>query len=429
MYRLRSGWLAAWLLTAALPWRSAVADDPPKPGDEFDGGELYVATSQPDDTLEVRSEIQFFKARHNGRCWNSVDRDNAGRIYMGVSSDQANAYVYRLDPKTRKFRFVGDLHGNLRYGEPIGVDNGKIHSSFREGPDGKVYFLSHAGWGGPMFYGGHLWRLDPRTDRITDLGVPLPGNTCFSLSRIDAKRGCVYTVSTGTGYLVRYDFASGDFTALKATGDNGVRSMPMDNDGNLYFLGQGKVRRYNPDADRIETLVDQPVDPDSPKSPGTFSGHCWSKDRRTLYLIGYWKGGLFSWTLGDNEIKFIGMLHPDGKELYCNSLFLDSTGRYLYSLGATDLVRNMGVYGFDLKRGKGFKAADIEHIVAKEIGSDIPVAASHIYFAAAGGSVGDDGTMYTGFHGWAWDKELFPQGAGLPISLVAARVTVKEKQP
>ncbi|GAF93755.1 unnamed protein product, partial [marine sediment metagenome] len=274
-------------------------------------------------------EIQFWKTKHRGQCWNAVGRDAAGNLYLGNSTHRSHSYAYRMDARTRQMRYLGDIYDLVRFGAPGGADNGKIHSSFVEGPDGCMYFLSHYGRMRQIRYGGHLWKYDPKADRILDLGVPAPGNTSFCTTAVDPVRNCIYMMSTPGGLFIRYDFATQSFTALGRSGMNWVRHMPMDRDGNVYVVGEGKVRRFDPVTEKWEVVAE------NAEPFGPMTGYCWTADRRRLYLLNYVEGRVFTWTPGEKIVTELGWMHPKRTPLYIYNIHLSADETRLFSIGAS----------------------------------------------------------------------------------------------
>lgn len=412
------------ILWASCSLALPLAGAEPKPGDLLPGGPIHARTTQVDG-VGYHVEIQFFKCVHHGQCYKSVGRDRAGRIYMGDSSQEANSFVYRFDPKIGRLQYVGDLVSSIRYGSRGGSDNAKIHSTFVEGPNGSIYFLSHGSEGGSVRHGGHLWRLDPRTDRITDLGIPLPGNTNFTLAGVDNTRDVIYTVSTPAGYLIRYDLKAATFTVIAETGIGEVRFLPMDDAGNVYLIAQGQIRRYSPVTGRLETIVQPDDDLNAERALGSISAFCWSNDRKRRYMLRYMKSTVFAWDVGSPAVEYLGRLHPDGADLYCSDLHIDAEGRRLYAMGATDGETNKGLYAFDLSRRKGYKLLAADEMIEQELDGKVRSRFVWIDFQGYGGVTGDDGTMYSGCWGGGRDKERDPNGRGI-MALVAIRVKVKE---
>jgi len=394
------------------------------------GGKVHVREATVDGR-EFRVELQFFKTRHQGAVWNAVGRDPAGNIYLGNSTWGTNAYLYRLTPKTGRMRFVSDLLSKVRFGGPGGLDNGKIHSSFIDGPDGCQYFLSHCSWSSDIRYGGHLWKYDPKADRIIDLGVPVPGNTNFCLTPIDQKRGCSYMMSTSSGVFVRYDYASDSYTAIEWTGMNYVRHMPMDKAGNLHVFWNNRVYKFDPRVGTWRTIIRHGTTPgegvmfDPVKDFSPSTSYVWGRDRKRLYFLNYKAGSAFSWDVGSPTVKPLGRMHPDkDTDLYLTNVHLSADQKRLYSIGATDRKTNKGVYMRDLVSGTSHKLCAIDDIIAHECEGKLPSERIILYFCDFGGTVGDDGTMYVGMHGGGRFKDDERDGKWL-VALVAIRVTAE----
>ncbi len=387
------------------------------------GGKVHVRHAIADG-VEYRVEMQFFPTRHSGQCWNSLARDGAGRIYLGNSTHKDNSYVYRYDPAAGQMRCLGDLLSNIRYGGRGGTDNGKIHSPFVEGPGGSFYFLSHCGGDEDIRYGGHLWRLDPRTDRIIDLGVPVPGNTNFVLSQ--PRDGIAYTCSTPSGLFIRCDLNAGTFTPVEKTDMGWVRHMPDDLEGNLYICWANRIRKFDPAVGRWQVVATNPqTHPD--RTIGPVPGFTWSADSTRLYFVSHVQGNLFRWTVGSPTIEPLGKLHPDRRPVYLHSIHLNAAETRLYGMGGTGKKTDKGFYVYDLVRRRSHKLFSLDAILAHELAGHFD-GDVYVDFGDYGGVTGDDGTMYFGFFGGDADQDQDPGGKTV-VALVAVRATHSEGGP
>ena len=384
------------------------------------GGKVHVRHAVADG-VNYRVEMQFFPTRHSGQCWNSLARDRAGRIYLGNSSHKDNSYVYRYDPATGEMRCLGDLLSNIRFGGRGGTDNGKIHSPFVEGPGGDFYFLSHCGGDENIRYGGHLWRLEMATDRIIDLGVPMPGNTNFVLSQ--PRDGIAYTCSTPSGLFLRCDLNTGTFTPIEKTDMGWVRHMPDDLDGNLYICWANRIRKFDPKVGHWQVVAtNRETDPD--RTFGPVPGFTWSADRTQLYFVSHVQGNLFRWTVGSSMIEPLGKMHPDRQPVYLHSIHLNAAQTRLYGMGGTAKKADKGFYVYDLARRRSHKLFALDDILAHEMAGHFP-GDVFVDFGDYGGVTGDDGTMYLGYFGGDADQDQNPGGKTV-VALVAVRVTDSE---
>jgi hypothetical protein len=404
------------LVAVVLAARTALGGA--KPGTEFPGGEVHLGYAEVDGA-KYKVEMQFFKVAQSGSCWDSVGRDAKGRVYVAQSTQRENTFLFRLDPAVGRVRAVGDLKSNVRYGGPDGSDNGKIHSSFVEWTDGCLYFPSHVGED-ELRYGGHFWKLDPRTNTLTDLGVPDPGNTNFCISDIDPVRQVAYMVSTSAGLLIRYDFKTQTFTALARTGKDWVRYLPMDRAGNLYILGDNRIHRFDPVTERLETIVEHKETDPQRQFTGVIGAFTWGKDRKRLYFVSYRIGAAFAWTVGAPTVEYLGKFHPAGRDLDLRTIYVDAAEKHLYSVGSGGRA-DMAFYMLDLAKGKGYALLPLNAVLLKEFEGRLRAGRFFVHFSDYGGVTGDDGTMYSGFHGSGRDQDLAPGGLSI-VALVAMRV-------
>lgn len=190
-----------------------------------------------------------------------------GRVYIGLDYHGAGANVAVYDPVSDSMKLLGDmqeLSGEKNLGrEP----QSKVHTQICEGRDGKIYFATHlSAWfnfakisepeGLP---GGHWVVYDPKTDRLTDLGIGLPRNGIITMT-IDPHRERLYGLTYPMGHLIYYDIRS------KVTVDMGVvqnwasvsRVLTTDDRGRVYgFYNDGRIWRYDPERDRVSNLLTQ----------------------------------------------------------------------------------------------------------------------------------------------------------------------------
>lgn len=122
-------------------------------------------------------------------------------------------------------------------------------------PDGTVYVAAQTP-------GANLFRYDPATDTMTDLGAPVPGET--NIGRIDvAPDGTVWFGTFPSGLLVSYSPATGDFTShgAVADGESYGRAVAHDGDRTLYVgTGTHALLYARDDVTGEQTPIPLPAD-------------------------------------------------------------------------------------------------------------------------------------------------------------------------
>ena len=187
-----------------------------------------------------------------------------GKVYIGLDYHAYGANVAVYDPAADTMKLLGDmqeLSGEKNLGrEP----QSKVHAQICEGSDGKIYFATHlSAWfnfakiSEPEGLPGGRWIVyDPKTGQLTDLGIGLPRNGIITMA-MDQKRERLYGLTYPMGHFIYYEIATG------VTRDMGVvqnwasvsRVMVLDDRGRAYgFYNDGRIWRYDPDADRVYNL-------------------------------------------------------------------------------------------------------------------------------------------------------------------------------
>ena len=95
--------------------------------------------------------------------------------HLGVN---ANSYIYEYDPQTKTLHQRADVQSAVKGFKPGDFGYGKVHGRLNEDHDGGIYFATY--WGqwrteSEHFEGDRVFRYDPPTQKLTDLGMPLFG--------------------------------------------------------------------------------------------------------------------------------------------------------------------------------------------------------------------------------------------------------------
>ena len=194
--------------------------------------------------------------------YNSFSVASDGKLYMGTCCTYGSAHILRYDPEEDK---ISDL---VNVDEAIGDhrrgfdQQGKIHGRFFE-CDGMLYGATHMDIATPVygnFYdegryaGGHWFRLDPKTNKVEDLGVQRPGEGILTYT-MDVGRGVLYGVTWPSGYLYSFDVRSGRSRNLGRTGIHLSRFILAMSDGTVFCsMKDGFIGRYRFGDDCVESL-------------------------------------------------------------------------------------------------------------------------------------------------------------------------------
>ncbi|MFG1681649.1 hypothetical protein ACGFNP_15915 [Nonomuraea sp. NPDC049269] len=128
-------------------------------------------------------------------------------------------------------------------------------------PDHSVYVGSYNATAGAM---GRLFRYDPATDLVSELGIAVPGETFVWTVAASPDGSAVYGGTSPNGRLFRYDTATGKIADLGSPvpGEQYIRDLAIAKDGTIY-AGMGaasmKVAVLKPDGTLIK-VIDPPID-------------------------------------------------------------------------------------------------------------------------------------------------------------------------
>lgn len=190
-----------------------------------------------------------------------------GRVLTSLGDHRAidgNSYLYLYDPRTRVLRLAADLQSAVDGFQAGDFGFGKIHDRLNLAADGSVYFSSF--WGlrkglSDKFAGERLFRFEPRTEELTDLGRPVD-DWGFPSSNFSRQHNLYYAEAA---YRPDYDnqthgmrFLAYDVRARKVRffgGHEGTgygRDLFVDADGNAWFNnGKQTLVKYDPATNRL----------------------------------------------------------------------------------------------------------------------------------------------------------------------------------
>ena len=364
-----------------------------------------------------------------------------GKVYIGLDRHGYGANVVVYDPVADSMKLLGDmqeLSGEKNLGrEP----QSKVHTQICEGSDGKIYFATHlSAWynfakiSEPEGLPGGRWVVyDPRTGRVTDLGIGLPRNGIITMT-MDPKRGRLYGLTYPMGHLIYYDIAS------KVTVDMGVvqnwasvsRVLVADDRGGVYgFYNDGRIWRYDPDSDRVYNLQPQiplrtpgvPIFRSFYETEHGMMGVARSKDGRKWYGLETESSYLFEYDPDsgkEGKATLLTQLAPEryvGKRNvpYAMLAFCKDANDVFYHAANTQLGDEpQGIYW-----GEGYGAAMVTYDLktAKREDRGIIVAEDNrLVMTPTAATCGPDGTVY--FMAFVNERGAGPQKSETVADLV-----------
>lgn len=215
-----------------------------------------------------------------GYCWDGLGRDWNGNIYVacgnGKKTSHGNAALFRFSFEKNKFEKLIEIAavskkiGNWRKGDIPG----KVHSSIRQGIDGRMYFSTHSALEGKYdhqsgiyqknFRGGHVYAFDPNTGTASDISAPEAANheglfeVAVGLSFAHDKK----FVYAGAGYpfgnIYQIDMTNGRHKIIANTGqlDGRItRKIFSDKRGRLYYPDhKGQLNVYDPITEQFDHI-------------------------------------------------------------------------------------------------------------------------------------------------------------------------------
>lgn len=206
-----------------------------------------------------------------------------GKFYVPLGDHlgvDANSYLYEYDPDKHSLRQVADLQSAVPSFKSGDFGFGKIHGRLNEGADGNIYMATY--WGqwrneSDRYEGDRVFRFNPQTGEMTDLGMPKYGwgypSTHYSPqhhllyaeahqrkgnSQGDPKNN--YVAAEYKTYKDPYhvEFLVYDTAKQKVLfhgehqGLNYGRDFFVDADGNAYWNnGDGSLQKYDPATNKV----------------------------------------------------------------------------------------------------------------------------------------------------------------------------------
>jgi len=222
-------------------------------------------------------------------------------VYIALCAEapySESAVLFRYDTRTGEKKMI------LNPDEAAGVDlnsgvlpQSKIHTAMRTMKDGRIFMVSHntaSGkyhpywglynlWHDPTGFSSHAFIYDPKTDRVSYKGVPLP-NVDFFYGQIDREWNLYYASDIRTRTLVVINL--NDFSVTE------IASQPSDiaiivDDDHMVYTYDDKLRVWKWDPFKKETTMTNLRMPHSPLLPES-KGMCtysWKDDDGWIYAL------------------------------------------------------------------------------------------------------------------------------------------------
>jgi hypothetical protein len=369
-----------------------------------------------------------------------------GRIYIGTAAYGRNSYLVEFDPTTEKMRVVLDTHKLVGLpAEPTGyAAQSKIHTRNFVGPSGRIYVGSKQGYPTAeekktgkiaTYRGGYVMTYDPATNKVVNLGMPLPlgdprlpagateGEGVIDVVA-DEARGLIYVITCEHQHWLLFDTKHPD---------KGYRKLgPILRDQpNTLIDGQGRataitkdyhVARYNPADDQVTVdplLVDGKAFAEVVGPMAVHPDWRLAADGRTAYLQ----------LLNDLRMFQIDLGGVVGKPVPARSLGNRVEGKHPDSRGSISIGPDGQVYSaVRIDNGTGFGTGYLHHVVRYDPGAnqmgDLGVIAvkNPTFFDFKGPQAKNpDGSLRPrhGFH-------TLPDGTLTPLHVIMALIVARD---
>jgi hypothetical protein len=301
--------------------------------------------------------------------WGATGRDDDGGIWLGVSAAHGgmSAHLMLYDAATDSWQDRGTVLDQLAAAglRREGEGQVKIHSKIIPANDGWLYFTSmdedgeDASANLPPRWGGHLWRIDPRTNQWQHLLAAREG-----LIAAAGVGRYVYALGYWGHVLYQYDTSTGAAKSVLvgSVGGHVSRNFVADVRGHAYVprlatQPNGKVLTKLVEYDvNLQEVAATPLDyylgSESPAANHGIVGLAYLADGRIVFTTH--RGHLYAIdpTLGGSaSVKAVGWFHPAG-EAYAPSLFTFNGKSVL--AGVTQRAGRYEWVVFDLTTGISF---------------------------------------------------------------------------
>lgn len=198
----------------------------------------------------------------------SIVAGHDSRVYVGAAKYNVNAYLIEFNPMNAVMRLVMDVHQVIMQFLTGFAAQAKIHTRNNVGQlTGKIYVGSKQGYPDEKkgekrsdYPGGYVLAYDPKTGKNENFGMPKKHHGVISVMP-DEHRGLIYVSTCDDGrpiensHFMIYDMKKKTYRDLGNT-EHHYAFIVLDHKGRAYHpVRGGKIFRYDPDADKLETLT------------------------------------------------------------------------------------------------------------------------------------------------------------------------------
>lgn len=323
----------------ALGHDMAIAVPPTDSGYAQQTGSVFADPPKLPITAPAVREMSLPKIDDGTSIWGATGRDSAGHIWVGISAESAgmSAHLFEYDPVADAWHDHGGVVDRLRDAGLLREGEGqvKIHSKIVPGDDGWLYFASTDEEGeqedGSVLprWGGHLWRIHPKTRTWEHLLASAEG-----LVAVSGVGRYVYALGYWDHVLYQYDTVEKRVKRIVVGSVEGhvSRNFIADVRGHVFVPRLTVIRNRLVSASLVEydqdlnELADTPLDYYLDKERSTGMNHgivglAYLPDGRLVFITH--AGYLYSIQASGNSpalVTGLGWLHPRGKS-YTPSLF------------------------------------------------------------------------------------------------------------
>ena len=331
------------------------------------GGPGQITSAAP--SLPGVELIRYDRPTYAGKPWTQWGQGlvlSDGRFVSAIGDHlgaDGNSFIYVYSPTTKRLSLAGDVLSAVPH-NPGSWGYGKVHGQMVQTDSRTVVFATY--WGnrtgltyGGTYQGDYLMKFDTTTQRISPLGVPIPGRGIPSL---DSHGGLVYGEAvepvTDTGEFFVYNPSTRKLvTRTSDPSHDGFRGMAVMNDGTAYIATAGpSMLKYSPVTGRLTTHSAQlpagwlraTTDPDA-------SGTVYGVTRRPERFVSISSNG---------SVRDLGAAPG-----YITTLALDGN-RVLFMPGAHGSAHDDGaaLMSFDTRTGEQHVLAELNPVAEAQLG-------------------------------------------------------------
>jgi hypothetical protein len=228
-----------------------------------------VLLQEGDETAPTVEAVVYPHPDYEGNPWSQWGQGLVlpGGKFVAALGDHlgpdGNAYVYEYDLGSKQLTLLTDVRSRTDH-EPGAWGYGKIHGQMVPGPCGEFYFSTF--WGdtdgltyGPAYPGDQLFRVEPDTRTIANLGTLAPERGLPSLAG-SPRDGLVYAEAADPRFHApdRGAFVAYDTKRRKVVYRNddlnhiGFRNIAVDAQGRAYYsVGESALDVYDPETNEV----------------------------------------------------------------------------------------------------------------------------------------------------------------------------------